>query len=805
MNFWFDIKYAWRLFARTPGHSLLCVVVVALSVGLAMFTYSLAYAMAFKHLPFSGSDRWRSVQIAANKSGNVRASVDAYTYQEILKRNRTAKHLGAFSTRVAVLSEGQASTSLRTAAISPSLLEAMRVAPQTGRIFNASDSRPGAKPVVVLSFDTWKNYFAADPAIVGKQVRIDTQPMQIVGVMPADFYAFQDSALWLPLQLPTLARPGDSTVFVSPFIVLEKGQTADAVLAEMKAAVADVNKRYPELFSSERRVGLIRAHLMWTHPNLQIVSMVVFIALAVLLLGCMNISMIFLARLLERSRELALRVAVGASRSRLMRQCLLETALVVLFGLLLGYALALLGVDWMQSVDAFGSRIKATGRPANLPVLRPVDAVAAVSVAAVIWLMSTVIPAWRISRQDSAVVLAGNGKGVAAPGSARTASLLVGLQVTVSSLVLVICANLVMAIREEGLKPTGLNSARVTISTYPTELDARYPGSHERLRYWDELTAAIKARVTGAEVAYSTAVPTRPNSVTVAIEDQQGAAKQGTLKLPLNAVSDGYFSMLGIRLRSGRLFDRTDSENSVAVAILDENTAKRFWPGQNPLGKRVQLSPADNGPWLTVVGVVSAVNRPYDRDLGFIYRPLRQAVPKEFHLIARVPSAGSDPRVALRAAAFAVDRDVPLHNLQTLDDYLAAMNLNTTAMVPFFTVVTLITLILAATGLFGLISRSVAQRTQEVGIRRALGGTQWQVAAVFLRQGAIYLAIGVIGVGLGILVANLISFSIPNILTRAVPATSAVLVLMTLVIFTASYLPTRRAVALEPGDALRYE
>lgn len=805
MNLWFDLKYAWRLLFKTPGHSLLCVVVVALSVGLALCSYALAYAMAFKPLPFPGTERWLSVQVAANATARARPNLDAYTYQEMLKGNRNVDHLGAFAFRSAVLSEGQASTSLRAATISPGLLSAMQPAPLMGRLFDGVDGQPGAVPVAILSFDTWRDRFAADPAIVGKQGRIDGEPRQIVGVMPKGFFAFQDSELWLPLQLPTLAKPGDSSQMLAAVIALGDGQTADAVLSELTAPVAAVNQNYPERFNGERHIALFPAHLMFTHANLQIVATVCFIAAGVLLLGCVNISMVFLARLLERSRELALRVAVGASRARLMRQCLLETGFVVLLGLLLGWGLGTMGVEWMQSADAFGKRIQATGRSANLPDLRPIDVTAAVIAAAVIWLLSTLIPAWRVAKQDAALVLAGSGKGAAGAGGARSAGLLVGVQVTVSSLVLVICANLVVAIREEGNKPTGLNTERVVISTYPTVFDARHDEGTDRLNYWDELTAAIKGRIKGAEVAYTSAVPSRPVSEPVLLEDQEGVKDQDALTLPFTAVSDGYFALLGVTLRSGRLFDSTDNDASLGVAVVDENTARRHWPGQSPLGKRIRLNPAEKGPWLTVVGVVSAVTRPYDREVGVVYRPLRQAAPTAFHLITRLPAAAGDRRVALRAAAFAVDRDLPLHNLQTLVDYLAAMNLNTLTMVPFFSVITAITLILAATGLFGLISRSVARRTQEVGVRRALGGTQWQVTAVFLRQGALYLGIAVVGVGLGIVVASLITRSIPNIMNRAIPVTLGVLLLMAFVIFTASYLPTRRAVALEPGDALRYD
>ncbi|HEX7153199.1 MAG TPA: ABC transporter permease [Thermoanaerobaculia bacterium] len=805
MNLWFDLKYAWRLLYRTPGYSLLCVVVVALSIGLALCSYTLAYAMALKPLPFPGTERWFSIQVVAGATGTPRLTLDAYTYQEMLDRNRTANHLGAFTTRNAVLSEGQASVSLRSTHITPRLLSAMQTAPRMGRLFEAADSQPGAPPAVILSHQAWQNHFAGDPAVVGKQTRIDAQPVRVVGVMPEEFFAFEDSEIWLPLQLPRLARPSDSTVVVAPLIVLDEGQTPEALLPEMQAAMDDVNQRYPGRYNAARHLALIPARLIFSHGNLQIVATVVFIAAAVLLLGCVNISMIFLARLLERSRELALRTAVGASRARLLRQCLLETALIVLAGVLIGWGLAAMGVEWMHSIDRFGRGIQASGRSSNLPMLRMIDLIPAVIAATVIWLLSTLIPAWRVAKQDAALVLAGSGKGVAGPGSARSASILVGVQVIVSSLVLVLCANLVVSIRDEGNKPTGLKTERVIISTYPTVFGARYGDMAARLRYWDELTAAIQRRVAGTEVAYATTVPSRPVSAPVIIEDQEGAAKLGTQTLPFTAVSDGYFALLGVQRRAGRLFDSTDTAGSLPVAVIDEKTANRHWPGQNVVGKRIRINPAEEGPWLTIIGVVSAVSRSYDRDLGVVYRPLRQAEPEAFHLIARVPPSALDRRPALRAAAFAVDRDLPLHNLQTLVDFMRVMNLNSISMVPFFSVITLITLILAATGLFGLISRSVARRTQEVGVRRALGGTQWQVTAVFLRQGAWYLSIAVVGVALGIGLANAITSSIPNIMNRAVPVTLGVLVLMALVIFTASYLPTRRAVALEPGDALRYE
>jgi putative ABC transport system permease protein len=807
MNPWFDLKYAWRLTMKSKGYLIMCASVVALSVGLAVWTCELVYSQMLKPLGVPRSDSWYSLQIASRTESTANPSVDAYTYQELLKRNRSAHLLGAFANQPVVLSEGQAGTRLRGAAISTSLLAAMQTPPLLGRIFQEADGQPGAARVAILSYDAWQTYFAGDSNIVGRTTRIDAVPVQIIGVMPREFLVFQDFELWVPLQLPPLARPGDSTTMVSPFVAVDRNQSLQPILNEIKPAMDGVNHDHPELFNPGRHVVLIPAHKIYTHAFAPIVTMLSLIAAAVLLIGGMNISMVFLARLLERSRELALRSALGASRARLMRQCLLETAVVVLLGLVAGYGLAWLGVRWTQGLFEFGSRIKGIGRSPNLLQLRPGNLAAAVLCSAAVWLVSTFVPAWRIARQDAAEVLAGSGKGTTSRGSNKTVALLVGVQVVISCVVLVVCTNLVLAVKREVSKPRGLNTAGVIIATDPTVFDSRFSRPSDRLRYWEDVKTSIESSVPGTAVAFTTEVPTDMGNVPASIETQPGTTNQGAFTVPLTVVSDDYFQMLGLSARSGRLFDSTDNSTSLSVAVVDENMVARYWlDDRNALGKRVQLNPSGNGPWLTVVGVVAAVSAgPYNSAVGALYRPLRQAVPSEFRLLVRPPNTATDSRPAIRAAAFAVDRDLPLQNLQALDDYVDSLNLATTALVPMVTAVALIVALLAASGLFGLISRSVAQRTQEVGIRRALGATPLGATSRFMRQGAGYLMVGAVGMGVGIVLLPLLSHAITNILDHVVLGTSGVVVLMVSVIFTASFLPSRRAVALEPGDALRHE
>jgi putative ABC transport system permease protein len=808
MNVAFDLKYASRLLRKSWGYSLLCACVVTLSVGLAIWTWVMSEDQVMRPLGLPNSGGWYNLQIAADATAPPQTiSVDAYTYQELLAGNRSTDHIGAFAYKRAVLSEGQASTNLRAAVISPRLLA--RVPLLRGRTFEESDAQSGAAARAIISFDTWQNYFAGDPAIIGKTARIDATPVQIIGVMPKAFYVFADFEVWLPLRMPHLARPSDSTMTLCPFVVPNKDQNLHAVLAEMKGVVDRVNRDYPDQFKPTRHILLFPAHRMFSTNGTPIVVAMMCMSVAVLLLGSVNISFVFLARLLERSRELALRSAVGSSRRRLLAQCLLETAVIVLPGLVAGYGLAVLGIRWAESFMTEITQTLATGRVRTFSALKPSDFVAAVIFAMIVWLVSTLVPAWRVSRQDAAAVLAGSGKGASTGGRGRSkgVGLLVGLQVTVSCFVLVVCAAMVLAISKEVGKPTGLDSARVMVSTAPTIFNARFSQPARRLQYWDDLTAAIASKTPGVGVAFASAPPTKPARVPASIETQQGTAKQGLFTLPLAVVSEGYFKLLGMSLRSGRLFDATDNSASLNVAVVDEALAARYWPGQEALGKRIQLTPAMNGPWLTIVGVVSAVaGQPYRKDdVGVIYRPLRQAAPSEFHLIARLPNLATDRRIALRAAAYTVDRDLPLNNLQMLDDYLVAMAGNYQGIVQIVTLIAVITALIAASGLVGLISRSVALRTQEVGIRRALGATPWRVISMFLRQAALYLSTAVVGVGLGVMLLPPLSRVITNILDYTVPVALGVIVFIAAVIFAASYLPSRRAVALEPADALRYD
>ncbi len=808
MNSWLDFKYAWRLLIKSWGYTLLCATVVALSVGLALWTWCVAYPELLKPLGLPDSERWYNVQFAADASAAPRpASVDAYTYQEIVKQSRSVQHLGALVNRPAVLSEGQASTNVRTATISPRLLG--QVVPLMGRTFQEEDAQPGASSVAILSFDAWQNYFAADPNIIGKTTRIESAPAQIIGVMRKEFYVLYDFELWLPLRLPNLAQPGDSKLMLNPLIALGKTQSLNAALNEMKTAVNGVNRNYPDLFNSARRVMLIPAPRMYLYGYVPIVSVLILMSAAVFLLGALNIGLVFLARLLERSRELALRTALGASRSRLLRQCLLETVAFVLLGLAIAYRFAVMGFRYTDGLGDYLNRIMAMGRPSGLVImLRPVDLVVAVLAAIAIWLLSTLIPAWRIARQDAAIVLAGSGKGVSVRASNKSAALLVGFQVVVSSLVLVVCGSMVLALNKEANKPTRINGANIIMPTRPTAFDSRYAEPTRRLRYWEDLTKAIESKIPDSEVAFASSQPSTPGRAIASIEGRQGAEHEGTLTLPFTAVSDNYFKMLGLRLRSGRLFDSTDNSTSLNVAIVDDELVARYWPDQNVVGKRVQLNAPDNTTRVTIVGVVSSVTggRPYNKDdIGALYRPLRQALPPEFHLLAKLPVIAADSPATVRAAAFAVDRDLPLNNLQTLDDYLTAMRFNLTSLMPVLIVIAIITALVTASGLFGLISRSVAQRTQEVGIRRALGATSWRATTMFQRQGALYLSMAIVGVGLGTMLMSPISKTYTNILDYVIPAMLGVVLLMAVVIFAASYLPSRRALALEPGDALRYE
>jgi putative ABC transport system permease protein len=531
-------------------------------------------------------------------------------------------------------------------------------------------------------------------------------------------------------------------------------------------------------------------------------------AAGIAMLGSMNIGMLFFARLKERSKELALRNAVGASRWSILRQCLLESSVIVIVGLLIGTTLAVGAGIWMQNQFEY----LAEGVPyANTAEFRVGwrHLVVAVLAAVGIWLLSTLAPAWRVSNQDASQVLAGGGKGVSGGVGAKAAGVLVGLQIMISCMVLVTCANTVNQIYTAANKPMGFNTDQIAVSRTTTRFGSAYQDPKKRLQYFETLASNVMARDADAKLAFATAVPGTDTVTTrMAFEANETVAVRDLPVLRVVPVSEDYFDVLGIKLRSGRLFDSTDNAESTQVAILDENFAKRYWPNQDPLGKRIRLNPADSGPWLTVVGIVSHVGLASDAASykGKLYRPLNQAAPNEFVAIVKSPKPEPAVRSALTSAAFAADRDLPLGTVESLTQFFEKRRSGGIDYV--FVGVGIITAFLAATGLLGLISRSVALRVHEVGVRRAVGATQWQVTQLFLRQGALHLAIGIVfGGSLGVLATAGIGSTalFPGILDSIVGVTLAVFVGLAAVTLSASYFPTRRAAAVEPGNALRYE
>ncbi len=797
MNLWFDLKYAWRLLLKSPGHSLLCIGVVALSVGLSLVAYSVTNYIAFKPLGFPDSERWYVISDEAATG----LALDNYTYQTLVKRSRNINHLGAISATRSVLSEGRASVNVSGTAITPALLKATHVAPILGRVFDAADSQTGT---VMLSYATWQTYFAGDPNVIGKQTRINGTPMQIIGVLPQGFKAILAADLWFPLETK-VTEPGDATAVI-PIVDVNKTQSPDSVLNELNAVVSEVNLSYPDQFKADRKLAFYSAHQALNGKNIPLFRTMAVVVAFVALLGCVNISTLFFARMLERGRELAIRTALGCSRGRLIRQSLVESSLVALAGMAFGITLGILGLRGIRPLMERMYAAYSMTPPGDMSVGYG-DMMFAAAAATAMWLFSSLAPAIRVSKQDAAAVLAGSGKGAGNRGSTKSTALLVGFQVIISCFLLVVSCTLVVTMTRAANTRVGVTTDKVVVSVGGTHFGEQYVKQGDRLRYQDEFAAAIKTKLAGAEVAFTTALPGWPGPVSAVALESAEPTPRDRLRLPLICVSDNYFRTLGISLRAGRLFDSTDNSASLNVAVLDEELAKRYWPGQDPLGKRIQLQPEANGPWLTVIGVVSNVKRILDtNNTSTVYRPLRQESPATVYTVVKLPRTVTETGALLAAVAFAVDRDLPLSNVQTLEWYLDGVAGPATFVGRIFALVALITVFLAAIGLFGMIVRSVLQRTPEIGVRRALGATQGQIITVFLRQGAMYLVVAiVIGGGLGIVAINSVSAVTGSLMSLALPVALGVFASLTIVVFTASYFPARRAVALEPGDALRYE
>ena len=810
-NIWLDVRYALRTARKNPAFAATAVIVLALGIGGNAAMFSVIRAVLLKPLPYQDPDRLVHVSVDNPRVRTAGGAFTALRYEEMRKTARSFAGFGVFSrfTEDMALSGRGDPEMLKGARVSANFLDILGVRPVLGRAFIPEEDTPGGPPVAMISFRLWKRRFAADPKLAGKTALLNAVPYTIVGVLPAGFeFPVPELDVWVPRPAETSALPAHFWPFVATlkgFARLRPG----AALEQARAEAGVLNRQYvtanPERLDSGPGAALrlvpLKEQLV---ADVRPILWMLFGAVGfVLLIACANVASLLLTRSAWRAREFAVRAAIGAARGRLVAQSLAESLVLAGAGGLLGMLLAKWSLAAITSMPAF-----TVPRAGEIRLDGTVLAFS-VAVSCLTGILSGLLPALQSPATNIANLLRESGATAGRAGRAmsNSRSLLVIGQIGLSIVLLIGAALLIESVAKlrsvnPGLQPANLFTARIALSP------ARYDTNPKILAFFDELLRRADALpgVRGAALALAL-----PQSVAIRTNVQVGEQPEGDVsKWPMcqiQSVTPGYFHLLGIPVRQGREFDERDNRpGAPPVAIVNESFARLFAPGGANLVGQVMREGMDRSGWMQIIGIVGDV-----REAGLaanatpeFYVTPRTHSSRTAYLVARTETDPLRLATAIRSQVLAVDRDQPISNIATMDQVIESSMGSRRLTMLLLGLFAAVALLLATVGIYGAIAFSGAQRTQELGIRRALGAQNHDIMWLMLGQG---LTLALIGSALGIGGALVLTRVMQGLLFRISPTDPAtyitVALLWVVVALAASYIPARRAARIDPAHALR--
>ena len=803
-----DVRYGLRGLWRSRGFTLVAVCSLALGIGANTAIFSLVNAVMFKPLPLSEPERLALVWEEVPAIGAVRDSPAPGNYSDWKAQNRVFEDMAAFSWLSFNLTGDGEPEKLSAYGVTANAFPLLGVRPALGRNFLAEEDRPGAGKVVILSHALWRRRYGGEPGILGRQILLDGEQHTVVGVMPAGFQFLQSYiGLWVPAALSQEELARRDLHYLTVVARLRPGVTHGQAAADIAAITERIALTDPDqsagLKSSvvplrEQLTGGVR------RPLLMLVAAVGF----VLLIACANIANLLLARAAGRRKEIAVRTALGASRARIVRQLLTESVLLASLGGAAGLLLAVWSFEFLKKLIPEGLALSADLR---------LDAAAlgyALAVSFLTGLVFGLAPTLQASRVElNEALKQGGGRGGLGAGGGRLRGALVVVEVALA-LVLLVGAGLmiqtVFHLRDQyaGFRPEEVLTARTVLP------ERKYADPERRAAFYDEVLARVRNLPGVVSAGYTTSVPLQWKGGANGFVIDGPAPPPGVAANAVHRqVSDGYLQTMGIALREGRYFDGRDDGRALPVVIVNETMARKYWPNDSALGKRIKFNlEKGRDPWRTVVGVVADV-----RQMGMdapvkaeMYFPYRQIASHAFYrprdLAVR---AAGDPLAlvpAVRAAVQAVDRDQPLSNIATMDKLLADETGSRGLAMALLAAFAALALLLAALGIYGVLAYFVTQHVPEIGVRLALGAQPRDILRLVLGRG-MGLACG--GLALGLAAAYALTRLVESMLfgvSANDPATfGAVALLLGAVALAACLVPARRAARVDPLVALRYE
>lgn len=804
-----DIRYTIRTLLKSPGFTAVAMLTLMLGIGVNTAIFSVVNAVLLRTLPFRDPDRLVMVWEDSSKNGFPHDTPAAGSYSDWKAQTQIFEDMAAVAWRVVNLTGDGEPEKLEGERATHNLFSVLGVQPAVGRVFTADEDKPGSS-VVLISYGLWKRRFGADPKLIGRTILLDGEKKTVIGVTPSgfsfppsDFTSDVGIDVWMPAGFTARQLANRGSHYLEVVGRLRSGVTVDQANAGLKLLYRKVTAQYPD--EAAYVDGFVAEPLQVSYTRDVRRGLVVLLVAVgfILLIACANIANLMLSRAAGRSREFAVRTALGAKRGRVIRQLMTESLLLAGAGGVLGLLLSqwcfvflknLVPPDLSQTVH-----LDFDWRVLGFATL--------ISVASSVFF--GLAPAVQATRLDLNEILKEGARGGVGSRRRGLRNALVVSEVALSLMLLIGATLLIRSFAnlrgfDPGFRADHVLSMRLNIA------QTKYGDFHKRSEFLDRILERVRALPGVKGAAFTSALPLTWKGGTNGFAVEGRPVQRGeNLDAADRVVSAGYFEAMGIQMVRGRPFDARDGENSMPVSVINSTMARQFWPNQDPIGNRFKFDA--RGPWITIVGVSHDVhqmglNVPVKAEMYFPYWQAKDnwMVPRD--LVVRTSGDPMSLAGTVRRAVWQIDNDQPISNVQTLDHLLdeevSQRRVQVTLLGAFFA----LALVLACVGIYGVLSYAVAARIQEIGVRVALGAASRDIRRAVIGQGLALAGLGMaIGVAGGAIATRLLSSLLFGVSASDPWAYLGAAAAFSLVTLLASYVPAHRASRVDPIVALRYE